>query len=172
MQLSLVLSAGLLLIWAGERIVDSSEVRWALTGVGMLLVVLATVMRFTKSNATPAGRVHRTLAFLHVGVVVSLFLYALQSDLFAKAAGGAMSASSPKLAGVLAALWPALMLASLLPTLFVELAFTSMAKSPTLESGRVLRPRWRVRVRVHDAVRDHRTRQQDRPLVLPRGEAR
>lgn len=137
MQLSLVLSAGLLLIWAGERIVDSSEARWALTGVGVLLVVLATALRFMKANATPAGSVHRTLGFLHVGVLVSLALYALQSDLFAKAAGGAMSASSPKLAGVLAALWPALMLASILPTLFVELSFISMVKSPTLESGRV-----------------------------------
>ena len=137
MQLSLLLSAGLLLLWAGERIVDSSEVRWALSGVGLLLVVLATAMRFMKADATPAGRVHRTLAYLHLGTVVSLLLYALQSDLFTKLTGAAMSASSPKLAGVLAALWPALLLASLLPSLFVELSFTSMAKSPTLESDRI-----------------------------------
>ncbi|MGV3624731.1 MAG: Gldg family protein [Archangium sp.] len=137
MQLSWVLAAGLLLIWVGERIVDSSEVRWALTGLGTLLVLGTTVLRFVKSGAArpDVKRVQRTFGLLHGLSFFSLVLYALQSDLFTKLTGATLASGSPKLAGVLAALWPALMLTSLLPTLFMELSFASMAKAPTVEHG-------------------------------------
>lgn len=139
MQLSVLLSVGLALIWVGERIVDSSNVRWGLTGVGALCVVLALVLRFLRAGkAKPdVARVQRTFALLHGLTVVSLVLYALQSDLFTKLTGAALSSGSPKLAGVFGALWPALLLASLLPSIFMELSFASMAKAPTLEAGRM-----------------------------------
>lgn len=139
MQLSLLLSAGLLLLWVGERIVDSSEVRWGLSGVGVLLVLAAFVLRFVKAGGARPDhrRVQRTFGLLHGGALVALALYALQSDLFTKLTGASLASGSPKLAGVLAALWPALMLASLLPTLFMELSFASMQKAPTLEHGRI-----------------------------------
>lgn len=139
MQLSFILSAGLLLIWVGERIVDSSEVRWGLTGVGTVLVLAAFVGRFVKAGAArpDVKRVQRTFGLLHGLTFFSLVLYALQSDLFTKLTSATLASGSPKLAGALAVLWPALLLTSLLPTLFMELSFASMARAPTLEHGRI-----------------------------------
>jgi hypothetical protein len=48
-----------------------------------------------------------------------------------------LAAASPRLDVVLSALWPALLFASLLPTLLVELALASMARSPVVDRRRV-----------------------------------
>ncbi len=138
MELSILLSIGLLLAWVGERIVESPTARGALTGLGVLLVVGATLVRFLRSRKqTGTQSVQSTLAALHGLAVLSLVFYALQSDLFTKLTSHSLESSSPKLAGVFAVLWPAVLLASLLPTLLIELSFAAMAKSPTLEDGRI-----------------------------------
>jgi hypothetical protein len=138
MQRSFLIAIGLILAWVGERIVEGSTARLAFTGMGALLMVAALGSRLMKMRAD-AGRagVHRTLAVLHAGALVSLALYLLQSDLMAKWSGTSLASNWPKLAGVLAVMWPALVTASLIPTLLVELAFASMAKAPKLETGRV-----------------------------------
>ncbi len=139
MPLSLLLAFGLLLLWVGERIVDASELRWALSGLGALLVLATIVMRFVRSSSArdDVKRVQRTFAALHGLSLFSVLLYAAQSDLFTRLTGASLASGSPKLAGVLAALWPAVLLTSLLPTLFLELSFASMVKAPTLEHGRM-----------------------------------
>ncbi len=134
---SIILSAGLLLFYVGERVVDAGPARWALLALGALLVVAATGWRFSLSGATEPGRVHRTLARLHLLTIAALVLYALQSDLLTRTTGTALSAGWPRLAGSLGALWPAVLLAALLPTLFIELSFLSMRKAPTLEAARI-----------------------------------
>jgi hypothetical protein len=139
MELSILISVGLALAWIGERIVENPTVRYALTGAGAAMLIAAVVGRFVRSSQSTEGvsRTHRTFALLHVGTLLSFVLYFLQSDLFTKLFGASLISSVPKLAGALAVLWPAVLLASLLPTLLMELAFASMAKAPKLEDGRI-----------------------------------
>jgi hypothetical protein len=139
MPLSLLLALGLVLVWIGERIVESQAMRAGLTGLGALLAVATIVVRLVKANGAQATRssLHRTFAALHGLSLVALLFYVAQSDLFAKMSGAALESSSPKLSGALSVLWPALMAVSVLPTLFLELSFNSMAKSATLELGRL-----------------------------------
>jgi len=139
MELSLLLAGGLLLGWVGERIVENPTVRGVLSGLGLAMVLAAFVARFLRSRSAPATvrGVHRTFALLHAGTVLSLVLYFLQSDLFTKLTQTSLASSSPKFAGVLSVLWPAVLIASLLPTLTMELSFASMVKAPQLEDGRI-----------------------------------
>lgn len=140
MQLSIILVVGLALAWIGERIVENPTARYGLTGVGAALVVIATIVRFGRSRGPGAPGVLRTLrnfALLHLAALVGFVLYLLQSDLFTKATGTALSSGSPKLAGALGVLWPVLVVGALITTLLMELSFASMAKSPALEDGRM-----------------------------------
>lgn len=138
MQLSILLAVGLVLAWIGERIVENPTARYGLTGVGAMLLVVAVVVRFLRANTRDGReRTHRTFALLHTATLLGFVFYFLQSDLFTKLSGASLTSSSPKLAGVLGVLWPALMAASLLPTLLMELSFASMAKAPKLEDGRI-----------------------------------
>ena len=137
MNFSIVLSVGLALVWVGERIVESPTARGGFTGVGALLVLGATVARFLRGGDRRSHVAQRPLARLHLAAVGALVLYAAQSDLYTKAFGASLESSSPKLAGVLAALWPALLAISLLPTLLVELSFAAVKKSPAIEQGRI-----------------------------------
>lgn len=137
MNLSIVLCVGLGLLWVGERIVESPTARGGFTGVGALLVLGATIVRFLRQGERRSHVAQRPLALLHLAAVGALVLYAAQSDLYTKAFGASLESSSPKLAGVLAALWPALLAISLLPTLLVELSFAAVKKSPAIEQGRI-----------------------------------
>lgn len=138
MELSIVLTVGLMLAWVGERIVESPTARGLLTGVGFLLVIGAFIARAMRAGQVSGTRaVQRSLAMLHGVAVVGVIFYLLQSDLFTKYTLASLESSSPKLAGALAVLWPAMMLVSLVPTLLIELSFSAMAKSPKLEDGRI-----------------------------------
>ncbi|MFO0598462.1 MAG: Gldg family protein [Myxococcaceae bacterium] len=139
MILSILIAAGLLLGWIGERIVENPQLRAAFSGTGLLLVIIATVVRVARSNSDKetVRPVHRTFALLHGATLLSLVLYFLQSDLYTRVAGESLATSSPTLSGALSALWPAVLLASLLPTLTMELSFASMARAPKLEDGRM-----------------------------------
>lgn len=135
---SILLVVGLALAWVGERIVDDPTLRGVFTGLGAALAVVALLLRLSKAReAGSAGAIHRTFALLHGLTLVSLLLYFLRSDLFTKLTGASLLSSSPKLAGALGALWPAVLVLSLFPTLLMELAFASMRKAPKLEAGRV-----------------------------------
>lgn len=139
MSLSILLAIGLVLAWIGERIVEAPHARYALTGVGALLIVVATVLRilrFTREEGALA-RVQRNLAFFGSLSLMALALYTLQSDLFTKLTGASLASGSPKLAGALSVLWPAVLALSLLTTLLMELSFATMVKAPKLEDGRV-----------------------------------
>ncbi|MDP1826764.1 MAG: Gldg family protein [Archangium sp.] len=140
MQLSLLIAVGLMLAWVGERIVEAPNARYALTGVGALLIVASTVLRilrFTREEEGPLARVQRNLAFFGSLSLMALMLYALQSDIYTKLTGASLVSGYPLLAGALSVLWPAVLVISLLTTLLMELSFASMVKAPTLEDGRI-----------------------------------
>lgn len=139
MQLSILLVVGLVLAWVGERIVEAPSARFGLTGVGAAMLVIVTVARFLRSRRQKAelARVQRLFAAFSALAVVAFVLYFFQSDLFTKLTGASLTSASPKLAGVLAVLWPAMLVISLLPTLLMELSFATMAKAPKLEDGRI-----------------------------------
>ncbi len=137
---SLKLVAALVRLWVGERIVDRGTSQWVFSGLGAAAVVVALAWRaLRRQRATAADRrsVETTLLGLHALAALAVALYFVQSDGFAKVAGQSLDATAPKLAGVLGALWPAAMAASLWPTLLVELAYAAMARAPKLEVARV-----------------------------------
>ncbi len=139
-MLSAALAVGLSLLWLGERLVESAGARWALSGTGLVLVLLALVARVVRrgvKDRPDLARVETGLLGLHGGVGLALVLYALQSDFSGKLLGTALTTSSPRLATVLGVLFPAILLASLLPTALVELSLRSMVKAPRLEVARV-----------------------------------
>lgn len=139
MVLSILLGVGLVLAWVGERILENPVARAVVTGLGALLVMASFVVRlvWVRQNEGDARRIHRWLATFSGLSLGSLMLYAAQSDLYTRAMGASLESSSPKLAGVLAALWPALLVTALAPTLLMELSFASMVRAPKLEAGRV-----------------------------------
>lgn len=139
MQLSIVLVTGLALALVGERVLEAPEARMALTGLGALLVIAATVGRFARALRLGGerGRVQRTFAAFSGVALLAFALYLVQSDAFTRLTGTALSASAPRLSGVLAVLWPALLAVALLPTLLMELSFATMAKAPKLDEGRI-----------------------------------
>ncbi len=139
---SCLLGLGLLLVWVGERVVEAGTARLVASGLGALLVVLAAALRWRRVPAPgkeEAQRrdVERLLLGLHGLSALGLACYFLQSDAFARVAGQALEVGSPRLAGALGALWPAVVAASVFPTLLVELAYAAMARAPRLEVDRV-----------------------------------
>ena len=51
MQLSIILTVGLLLAWVGERIVENPVARYTLTAVGAVLVLGALVLRLFRASS-------------------------------------------------------------------------------------------------------------------------
>lgn len=138
--LSSAVSVGLVLLWVGERLVESGTTRGLLSGVGLLLIVAATVMRVLRRSSRDRAdlkHVETVLLGLDGGVLLALLLYFLQSDAWAKVAGAQLSVGWPTLAGALGALWPAVLVTALIPTFLVELSLASMTRAPSLELGRV-----------------------------------
>ncbi len=141
---SVAWAAASALIFVGERIVGAGNLRM-LSAIGAFLLLVATVMRFVRAGAAakndPAGadvvRVERALGLLYLLSCVALLLYLAQSDLLSSLRGSGLDHDWPRLAVILAALWPALWLCAALPILLVELAYASVARAPLLEFGRI-----------------------------------
>lgn len=129
---------GLLLVFAGERLVGAGPFRW-LTAGGIALIALALALRGARLARGPEdGRtVEKSLLALYALGLFGVALYALQSDLGGSLFDKPLERSAPRLQVVLAALWPAVILVSLLPTALIELAYAAMARAPVLERGRI-----------------------------------
>ena len=139
MQLSILIAIGLALAWVGERIVEAPSARYAVTGFGAALLVVSTLVRLMRSRSRQdeLARMERAFAAFAGLAVVAFALYFLQSDLFTRLTGAALSTGMPKLSGALSVLWPAVLAVALLPTLLMELSFATMVKAPKLEDGRI-----------------------------------
>lgn len=137
---SIVYGLGLVALFVGERLIGFGTGRGVLSGLGVALVVVAAAWRLVRRSRAKgdARRAEAALFWMYVLGLVALGLYVLQSDLLDRPLTGALgSAGASKLTGALAALWPAVLAASVFPVILIEFAYASMAMAPVVEYGRV-----------------------------------
>jgi ABC-type uncharacterized transport system len=136
---SLVYAAGLLFIYIGERILAAGGASTAVTAVGLAAVLAAVVWRGLASRNAQAGvrSTARMLLLLYGLGALALVLHFVGGDVGARILGHPLDLRMPRLAGALAVLWPALMLAGTVPVLLVELSLVGMAHAPVIDTRRV-----------------------------------
>ena len=140
---SLVYFGGMLLAFIGERIVGAGSAR-ALTGVGVLMIGVAIAVRAARAKRASAdrGAAERMLVALYAVGALSVALYLAQSDLSSTVLGKPLERDWPKLATVLATLWPVVWVFSALPILMGEFSYATVARSPRLEIARIRDAVW------------------------------
>jgi hypothetical protein len=133
--------AGMVLAFVGERAIGAGggASRGVPTIGGLVLVLVAMAARWRRlSQATAERRQAEGLLLRLYGLgLFAVALYFAQSDLPTLRGGLPLEHSSPKLATMLAALWPALWLAAAFPIALAEMSYAQMAKAPRLETGRL-----------------------------------
>jgi hypothetical protein len=120
------------LLLLGERIFGGEDpTRYGLSGVGVLLAIVALATVFSKrSAASPEQRPAHTQSLVYGGLgVASLLVYALSLDTMVDAIGFSEDIAEARYSTVVTALWPIIWLAGTLPFLAVE---RSLAVSPLL----------------------------------------
>jgi hypothetical protein len=121
---SLAFGIGLLFFALGERLfAHSVAVRFALTGLGLLLMVGVSAVRVWAMQASHGARrnVERTLVISHAGTLGALVLYLISTDWgMAKLALG--DAAAAHFHGAITVLYLAALVASLVPLIMVELS--------------------------------------------------
>ncbi|HXU72655.1 MAG TPA: DUF4350 domain-containing protein [Polyangia bacterium] len=140
---SLVYFGGMLLAFIGERIVGAGSAR-ALTGVGVLCIGVAIAVRAARSKRAASDRraAERMLIALYAVGAFAVALYLAQSDLSSTVFGKPLEKDWPKLATVLAALWPAIWIFSALPIVMCEFSYATVTRSPRLEIARIRDAVW------------------------------
>jgi hypothetical protein len=130
---------GMIMLFLGERVLDTGATRNASLIIGVLLLLAAIAGRaIRQATVAPSYRLpERALLALYVIGAVSIGLHFLNSDLLAQLTGRTLEQRMPRLSGAISALWPALWLCGTLPIFFVEMSLWSMARAPLLEIGRV-----------------------------------
>ncbi|HEY5282979.1 MAG TPA: DUF4350 domain-containing protein [Polyangia bacterium] len=131
---SMSYAAGLVAVYLGERVFEPGRTGTAATVVGIAAIALALGLGIRQSKGRPAGRV---LPLLYLLGLVALALHFSRSALPALLGYRALETRLPKLDGVIAVLWPAVLLAGTLPVLLVEFALAAMARSPLIDARRV-----------------------------------
>lgn len=131
---SVLFGIGLLVVYLGERIIEPGRAAGAITVMGILAVLTGFVLALLSGRSKPAGRV---LPFLYGLAMLALVLHFSRSTLPDLFGFRGLSTGAPKLDVAFAALWPALMLTSLLGTLMVELSLAGMARAPVVDARRV-----------------------------------
>lgn len=141
---TVIFGIGLLFIYVGERIVETGGSRALLSGIGAIVVLFTLGLRIMRSRSTASERsiVEKSFVDFQVVGVSALLLYFVQSDLWAKVGGATLDTTSPKLAGAMAVLWPALLAISVLPMVLMEFAYAAMARAPKVEVGRMRESTW------------------------------
>ena len=131
---SVVYAIGLLAVYLGERVLGPGRASTATTLLGLAAIVAALLFSLRQGKGRPAGRVLPVLYLLGLG---ALALHFSRSDLPVLLGRRTLDVSMPKLDGALSVLWPAILLASMLPALLVEFALAGMARSPLVDARRV-----------------------------------
>jgi hypothetical protein len=136
---SILYAVGLLSIYLGERIIGGGKARWVVTIAGALFVFAAAIVRALRvaASSRERRRVEGYLLLLELVGIASLVVYFAQSDLWTSFGAKSLQETSPRLSVILAAAWPALMVAALVPLLLVEMSYSAMAHAPEVEAGRV-----------------------------------
>lgn len=136
--LSIAFAAVLVLGLVAERIAGAGTALTAIVvvrTVALLGIIGLGLLRMTQ--ATGERKVLWRWALLcYVAGFVGLLLFTAQSELGAKLLGTPLSQSSPKLAVVFQALFPALLVLSLLPLALLESSAAAMARAPVMETDR------------------------------------
>ncbi len=133
-------AAGMLAIFVGERMIGAGGGRAVATGGGLVLVVAAIAVRAARAASAAADRrqVERKLLALYALGLLAVVLYFVQSDLpTVLGKGKPLEHDWPRLATVLAALWPAIWVAAAWPIALIEMAYAQIARAPKIEVGRV-----------------------------------
>jgi len=133
---------GMVLIYVGERLVGSPQsARFLLDGLGaacLLWAVMARTVNWVRSRGDRRA-VEAMILATYLGGILSLAMYAIQLDVV-------RARVFPSIEGVrlvnryqaiLQVLWPIVWLTSVLPLLFMEISYASMARAPQIERRRV-----------------------------------
>ena len=131
---SVAYAAGLAAIYLGERVVEPGRTGAACTLLGLGAIAVALVLALRQGQGRPAGR---ALPALYGVGLAALAMHFSRGALPSLLGRPTLAASFPRLDTALAALWPAVMFASLLPVLLVELSLAAMARSPLVDARRV-----------------------------------
>jgi hypothetical protein len=131
---SIAYAAGLAAVYVGERVLGPGHASTSATLLGLAAIVAALILGLRQGKGRPAGRV---LPALYLLGLVALALHFSRTTLPALLGHRALEATIPRLDGAIAVLWPAILLAGTLPTLLVEFALASMARSPLVDGRRV-----------------------------------
>jgi len=131
---SVAYAAGLAAIYLGERVVEPGRTGAACTLLGLGAIAVALVLALRQGQGRPAGR---ALPALYGVGLAALAMHFSRGALPSLLGRPTLAASFPRLDTALAALWPAVMFASLLPVLLVELSLAAMARSPLVAARRV-----------------------------------
>lgn len=129
-----IFAAGLAAVYVAERSLSDMP-RWALDGVGALLLALGLGLAVARLASAfrrddESRRSAATAVGAYVVALAAVGLYAVESALLQ----GAEHATART---VLMVAWPTLLLLGLAPGLAIELALSSMAQSPVYELWRV-----------------------------------
>jgi hypothetical protein len=133
---SIGFATGLGAVYAGERVMLPGLAASTVTIAGLAVIVLALVLAIRQGKGRPAGWILPSLYGLGL---LALLLHFVRTTLPGLLGHRALEISMPKVDGALAALWPALLCASMLPVLLVELSYAGMTRAPVVDSGRLRR---------------------------------
>ncbi len=129
--------AGLVLVYLGERALSALEKGGpVLTWLGVGLAVFATLVRLSPRYSGRAGQrsIERAMFGLSVSGLLALALYGFTTERGRALVG----LHGERALGVLTVVWIALLLLSLVPLIFAEIARGPMRKAERPEKGRVL----------------------------------
>ena len=135
--------ASLLLLFVGERIVPSDEVlRYTFSGLGVAGALVSTLYRLRGMSAAGGDErrsVERILALLMAGGLVAVALYFATTEAGRAALGVATMKAETRVrvTGVLTVAWVVLLVISLVPLVFGEIAFAPMRRAERIEARRV-----------------------------------
>ncbi|KFA89021.1 ABC transporter [Archangium violaceum] len=136
--LSLAFAGVLLLGLIAERIAGAGS---GLTAVGVVrtALLLGIIARGAMWMVRAEGErevLWRWVLACYAAGLAGLLLYTAQSELGARLLGVSLAESSPGLAVVFQALFPALLVSSLVPLALLESSLAAMARAPVLETDR------------------------------------
>jgi hypothetical protein len=131
----------LVLLFIGERIVTSDSVRYALSGLGVLGVVATTAVRFSRSGGASGerGAAERVLALCSAGGLLSIAITFATTETGRKLLGIATMKpdTRARVEGAATVIWIALLVLSVLPLIFGEMALAPMRRAAMIEARRV-----------------------------------
>jgi hypothetical protein len=133
-----LLVAGLMLLLIGQRVLSEGQAQTIVSGLGGVLLVVGLALRVQGMLAAKgdARAVEMRLLGANGGVFLALALYAFTTDVGAGVLG-LEGEGGERLLVVLSVLWPAVLLLSLLATLFAELVYMRMPVAESVELRRV-----------------------------------